>query len=132
MFVCLLLFLFSAVQRACRIFVPRPGTEPVLPAVEVPSPNPWTTREFPAWLVFLSEDLPWVSFSHLVHCCRINACLLECSVGSVSSYRHLLTSVLPPPNPHPHHDASKFKCTGTQQNTFALLLLPSLQLFLNC
>ena len=48
-FVCLLLLLFSAVQRACRIFVPRPGTEPVLPEVEVPSPNPWTTSEFTAW-----------------------------------------------------------------------------------
>ena len=84
---------------------------------------------------FLNEDIPWVSFSHLVHCCRINACLLECSVGggvSVLTDRHLLTSVLPPPNPHRHHDASKFKCTGTKQNPLALLLLLSLQFFVNC
>ena len=30
---------------ACGILVPQPGIEPVSSAVEVPSPNHWTTRE---------------------------------------------------------------------------------------
>ena len=31
----------------CGILVPRPGIEPVPPAVEAWSPNPWTAREAP-------------------------------------------------------------------------------------
>ena len=31
---------------ACRILLPRPGIEPIPPAVEVQSPNHWTAREF--------------------------------------------------------------------------------------
>ena len=36
-------FFFGA--EACGISVPRPGIEPVLPAVEAQSANHWTTRE---------------------------------------------------------------------------------------
>ena len=39
-------FLYLFGQAACRILVPWPGIEPVPPAVEVWSPNHWTTREF--------------------------------------------------------------------------------------
>ena len=36
---------------ACRILVPQIGIKPVPPALEVWSPNPWTTREVP-WFSF--------------------------------------------------------------------------------
>ena len=39
--------LFWPHRTACGILVPRPGIEPVTPAVEVPSPNHWSTREVP-------------------------------------------------------------------------------------
>ena len=38
---------------ACGILVPRPGVEPVPPAVEAQSPNHWTAREFPLLVSFL-------------------------------------------------------------------------------
>ena len=41
-----LIFFFSGCA-ACGILVPRPGIEPVSPAVGAQSPNQWTTREFP-------------------------------------------------------------------------------------
>ena len=44
-------FFFWSHCTACRILVPRPGIETVPPAVEVWSPNHWTTREFPTWVV---------------------------------------------------------------------------------
>ena len=40
-----LFFLFLATLQACGILVPRPGTEPVIPAVEARSLNHWTARE---------------------------------------------------------------------------------------
>ena len=39
-----------AAPRACRILVPQPEIEPVPPAVEVRSPDHWTTTEFPTML----------------------------------------------------------------------------------
>ena len=46
------LFVFWLCCTACGILLPRPGIEPVPPAVEVQSPNHWTAREFPCnfWL----------------------------------------------------------------------------------
>ena len=41
------IFLFWLCCGACRILVPRPGIEPVPPAVEVWGPNHWTTGNFP-------------------------------------------------------------------------------------
>ena len=38
---------------ACRVLFPQPGIEPMSPAVEVQSPNPWTTRELPAYVLIL-------------------------------------------------------------------------------
>ena len=97
-FVCLLL-LFSAVQRACRIFVPRTGTEPVLTAVEVPSPNPWTTREFPAWHFWVRISLGSVSPTWSTAAGWMPAYWK----GSVSSYRqtssHFSTASPQPPSP---------------------------------
>ena len=43
-------FFFWTCRKTCRIFVPRPGIEPVPPAVEARSLNHWTTREVPAHL----------------------------------------------------------------------------------
>ena len=40
-------FSFWLHLEACGILVPQPGIEPVFPAVEVWSPNHWTTREVP-------------------------------------------------------------------------------------
>ena len=40
-------FFFWPHLTACGILVPRPGIEPVPPAVEVWNPKHWTTREFP-------------------------------------------------------------------------------------
>ena len=39
-------FFFQPHHAACGILVPRPGIEPGAPALRVPSPNHWTTREF--------------------------------------------------------------------------------------
>ena len=41
------LFFFWPHCMACGILVPQPGIKPVPPAVEVQSPNHWTTREVP-------------------------------------------------------------------------------------
>ena len=53
-----LFFNFWPNLAACRILVPRPGTEPVPPAMEVRSPNHWTTREF-AESGILEKGLGW-------------------------------------------------------------------------
>ena len=37
-------------HMVCSILVSQPGIEPVLPAVEVESPNHWTAREFLAFM----------------------------------------------------------------------------------
>ena len=42
---CCLFGFFWPCHVACGILVPRPGTEPVPPAVEVQSLNHWTARE---------------------------------------------------------------------------------------
>ena len=47
-------FSFWLHLEACGILVPQPGIEPVFPAVEVWSPNHWTTREFPEIYIFFS------------------------------------------------------------------------------
>ena len=49
-----LFFFFWLYCTACGILVPRPGMEPVPPAVEARSPNHWTAREFP----LLAFNLP--------------------------------------------------------------------------
>ena len=38
-------FFFGPHHSACRILIPRPGTEPGATAVKAPSPNHWTARE---------------------------------------------------------------------------------------
>ena len=48
----LIFFLFWPCHVACGILVPWPGIEPGPPAVEVWSPNHWTTREFPIFQLF--------------------------------------------------------------------------------
>ena len=42
----ILFIYFWLYPAACGILVPRPGIEPVAPAVEAESPNRWTIREF--------------------------------------------------------------------------------------
>ena len=46
-FKCLCIYLFWLPRVACGILVPRPGIEPVPPAMEVQSLNHWTAREVP-------------------------------------------------------------------------------------
>ena len=45
-------FFFLLGRAACGILVPRPGIEPMAPAVEVRSPNHWTAREVPVLVHF--------------------------------------------------------------------------------
>ena len=40
-------FFFLPHHMACGILVPQPRAEPITPAVEAYSPNPWTTGEIP-------------------------------------------------------------------------------------
>ena len=44
------LSVFQLCHAARGILVPQPGTEPVSPALEAWSPNPWITREVPNFL----------------------------------------------------------------------------------
>ena len=44
---------------SCRILVPPPGINPEPPAVEVQSPNHWTSREFPQIFNLWSTNHPW-------------------------------------------------------------------------
>ena len=48
------LFFFHLFPVACRILVPIPGTEFVLPILEVQSLNHWATREIPGLLIFFA------------------------------------------------------------------------------
>ena len=41
------LFTFPPCHKACRILVPRPGTEPMLPAVETQNLNHWINKDIP-------------------------------------------------------------------------------------
>lgn len=51
-------FFFWLQCVACRdLSSPEPGVELVPPAVEARSPNHWTAREFPVWLISLSISL---------------------------------------------------------------------------
>ena len=43
-FIC---FVFWLCLAACGVLVPWPGVEPMLPAVEAPGPDHWTSREVP-------------------------------------------------------------------------------------
>ena len=45
---------------ACGILVPWPGIKPAPPAMEVQSPNHWTTREFTQWKRFKGVFQEWL------------------------------------------------------------------------
>ena len=45
----ILFFFLATLHSHVEILVPRPGMEPVFPAVEAQSPNHWTIREAPVW-----------------------------------------------------------------------------------
>ena len=45
-------FFFDCAVRLAGILIPRPGIEPMPPAVEAQSPNQWTAREFPLYNFF--------------------------------------------------------------------------------
>ena len=66
-----LCFFFWPCQMACRILIPQPGIEPMLPAVEAQSPNHWTTREVPC-LYILNRLL---SRTDLENCLSYFLCL---------------------------------------------------------
>ena len=58
-------FFFLAMLYAFRILVPQSGMEPRPPAVEAPSPNHWTAKEFPHIKFFYTR---WSHLSILFHC----------------------------------------------------------------
>ena len=51
-----LVWFFWSSHMACRILVPQPGIKLGAPAVWAPSPNHWTTKEFPVLLGFESVE----------------------------------------------------------------------------
>ena len=51
--------IFFSGPEACGILVPPLGIEPMPPAVEVESPNRWTTREVPMPCLFSSRSPFW-------------------------------------------------------------------------
>ena len=62
-----ILFIYWPCCVACGILVPWPGTEPVSPAVEVPSPNAWTTWEVPLEHLcdnYLELFIRWIAYLH--------------------------------------------------------------------
>ena len=54
-------FIFWLPCRACGILVPKPGIEPMLPAVESQSLNHWTLPEIQA--------SPWLSILSVIYQC---------------------------------------------------------------
>ena len=52
---------------ACGILVPWPGIEPGATAVKAPSPNHWTTREFPEQNIIMSITYRWKSWGPASH-----------------------------------------------------------------
>ena len=71
-------------RAACGILVPRPGIEPVPPAVEAWSLNHWTAREVPEFLMFQSL-ISETSFS------------ISSSLEGAQLYTPLTGVSLPPP-----------------------------------
>ena len=73
-------FFFQPHLVACRILVPGPGIEPRCPQWKLPSPDPWTTREFPLRILsshFLGHlPNPWLE--------TIQVCLSSCWQNSLS------------------------------------------------
>ena len=55
-------FYFLPHHAACGILTPRPGIEPISPAVEAQSPNHWTTRELPTHTYFLNKTIYKIRF----------------------------------------------------------------------
>ena len=49
-------FFFLVVLQGSWILVPRPGTEPVPPALEAQSPDHWTAREVPRRCIWNFQD----------------------------------------------------------------------------
>ena len=45
------MYIYISLLKACRMLVPLTGVEPGPLAVKVWSPNHWTTREFPVFLL---------------------------------------------------------------------------------
>ena len=50
-------------RAACGILIPRPGIEPMPPAVEVHSPNHWTAMEVPYSIFLIIGLLSSLGFS---------------------------------------------------------------------
>ena len=59
-------FFFLLHYAACRILVPRPGTEPLHPAVEAWNPNYWTIREVPL-LFHYPLHSPYIAYLNLIY-----------------------------------------------------------------
>ena len=97
-FVLFCLWFFWLPCKACGILVPRPGIEPGPSAVKAPSPNHWTAREFPIFLIFKDPSekrvqpfLPNVSSCHFL----AQICLFTLFQGSLLPSSHGFVSLKP-------------------------------------
>ena len=59
-FLIFILFYFWPHRTACGILVPRPGIEPVPPAVEARCLNHWTAREVPNIIISFDQIQPQI------------------------------------------------------------------------
>ena len=61
-------FFFCPGCATCRILVPWPGIKPRLPAVRVPNPNHWTTRDSLLFIFFyLPPPIFCIIFSNIIY-----------------------------------------------------------------
>ena len=89
-FFVLFCFVFWLRRAACGTLVPWPGVEPGPMAVKAPSPNHWTTREFP-------QILFWLLISHRIksrvpQACKAHDLLTLVSLTSVPAIFHWIHS----------------------------------------
>ena len=84
-------FFFFAQHEACGILVNRPRMEPMTPAVEVWSPNHWTTGEIPIKR-FLMYPLPFIyrNVRVITQPCLTLCDPMDCSLPGYSSHRILV------------------------------------------
>ena len=63
-----LLFYFWLHHTTCGILIPQPGIKPVSPALEAQSPNHWTAKEVPQWILiscsYKDGERPYTIFAH--------------------------------------------------------------------
>ena len=119
-------FFFWPHWVACRVLVPRPGIEPVPPALGVWSLNHWIAREFPPFphFMLIPESHSWYLPSSLI----FHIHLVPSSVGVPPHYFWMSSSLLSPSTTPALVQATIFShlccCNGRLSNSLHPLLLP--------